>query len=47
MSVLSKVIKTVFGTKSGKDLKVLQPYVEEINKCFLELSSLVRSRNKR
>jgi len=40
MSIFSKVIKTVFGTKSDKDLKVLQPYVEEINKCYSELSSL-------
>ena len=40
MSIFSKVIKTVFGTKSDKDLKVLQPYVEKINKCYSELSSL-------
>ena len=40
MSILTKVIKTVFGTKSDKDLKVLQPYVEEINKCYSGLSSL-------
>ena len=40
MSILTKVIKTIFGTKSDKDLKVLQPYVEEINKCYSQLSSL-------
>ena len=40
MSILTKVIKTIFGTKSDKDLKVLQPYVEEINKSYSELSNL-------
>jgi len=40
MPIFSKVMKTVFGTKSDKDLKVLQPYVEEINKYYSGLSSL-------
>ena len=29
MSIFLKVIKTVFGSKSDKDLKALEPYVEE------------------
>ena len=40
MSIFTKVIKTVFGTKSDKDLKSLQPYVEQINTTYEELTSL-------
>jgi len=40
MSIFSKVIKSVFGTKSDKDLKVLQPYVEEINAYYSSLVNL-------
>ena len=40
MSIFSKVIKTVFGTKSSKDLKALYPYVEEINNCYSKLDKL-------
>ena len=31
MSIFTRVIKTVFGTKSDKDLKSLHPYIEQIN----------------
>ena len=40
MSIFLKVIKTVFGSKSDKDLKALEPYVEEINKNYASLSNL-------
>ena len=30
MDILSKVIKTFFGTKSDKDRKEIQPYVDRI-----------------
>ena len=40
MSIFSKVIKTVFGTKFNKDLKTLLPYVDEINNCYAELLDL-------
>ena len=31
MSIISKVIKTVFGDKSAKDRKLIWPIVEQIN----------------
>tara|TARA_Y100001970_G_scaffold16832_1_gene18997 strand:+ start:27242 stop:30325 length:3084 start_codon:yes stop_codon:yes gene_type:complete len=40
MSIFSKVIKTVFGSKSDKDLKALHPYIDEINKHYDGLSNL-------
>ena len=40
MSILSKVIGKVFGNKADKDLKVLLPYVEQINSEYEPLSSL-------
>ena len=40
MSLLTKVITTVFGSKSEKDLKELNPYIEEVNSIFIDLSSL-------
>ena len=40
MSIFSKVIKSVFGTKSSKDLKLLYPYVEKINSAYEALNSL-------
>ena len=40
MSLLTKVITTVFGSKSEKDLKKLKPFVEEVNLIYPDLSSL-------
>ena len=40
MSVLSKVITTVFGKKSDKDLKKLSPFVNDINNHFDSLSNI-------
>ena len=40
MSFLSKVVTTVFGKKSDKDLKKLSPFVGEINDFYKTLSSL-------
>ncbi len=40
MSVLSKVITTVFGKKSDKDLKKLSPFVDDINNHFDSLSNI-------
>ncbi len=40
MSIFTKVIKSIFGTKSGKDLKSLQPYVEQINAKYEGLIDL-------
>ena len=40
MSIFSKVITTVFGKKSDKDLKKLSPYVDQINDCYNTLSDL-------
>ena len=40
MSVFSKIVTGVFGKKSEKDLKILSPYVDEINSVHDSLSSL-------
>ena len=40
MSIFSKVIGKVFGNKADKDLKVLSPYVEQINTEYESLNSL-------
>jgi len=40
MSILLKVITTVFGKKSDKDLKVLSPFVDKINNYFDKLSNI-------
>ena len=40
MSIFSKVIGKVFGNKADKDLKVLSPYIEEINLRYEPLSTL-------
>ena len=40
MSIISKVIKTVFGDKSAKDRKLIWPIVEQINEFQSELDSL-------
>ena len=40
MSIISKVIKTVFGDKSAKDRKLIWPIVEQINEFQKTLDSL-------
>ena len=40
MSILTKVIGKVFGNKSDKDLKVLLPFVDQINSIYESMSSL-------
>jgi len=40
MSILGKIITSVFGTKSAKDLKILEPFVDEINQSYKTLSNL-------
>ena len=39
MSIMSSVIKTIFGDKSAKDRKLIWPIVEEINEFQNSLSS--------
>ena len=40
MSVFSKVITSIFGKKSDKDLKSLSPIVNQINQSFQTLDQL-------
>lgn len=40
MDILSKVIKTFFGTKSDKDRKQIQPYVDKILAVYPEIDAL-------
>ena len=40
MSLLTKVITTVFGSKSEKDLKQLKPFADEVNLIYPDLSLL-------
>jgi len=40
MSILNKVITKVFGNKSVKDIKKLNPIVEQINQEYLKLETL-------
>ena len=40
MSVFTKIVTGVFGKKSEKDLKILSPYINEINSAFQSLASL-------
>lgn len=40
MSVLTKGLAKLFGSKSDRDIKDVTPYVEEINKIFATLSGL-------
>jgi len=40
MSIFSKTIGKVFGNKADKDLKVLLPYISEINSKYTSLNSL-------
>ena len=39
MSFLNSIVN-LFGTKSGRDLKKLNPLVSEINKSFLQLNNI-------
>ena len=40
MSILAKIVTSVFGTKSDKDLKQINPFVEEINNSYESLNNL-------
>ncbi|HEY9117484.1 MAG TPA: DEAD/DEAH box helicase, partial [Roseivirga sp.] len=40
MSILTKGLAKLFGSKSDRDIKEVTPYVEEINKIYSSLSSL-------
>ncbi len=40
MDILSKVIKTFFGTKSDKDRKEIQPYVDRILALYSQIDAL-------
>ena len=40
MDILSKVIKTFFGTKSDKDRKEIQPYVDRILALYPQIDAL-------
>lgn len=40
MDILSKVIKTFFGTKNDKDRKEIQPYVDKILAVYPEIDAL-------
>ena len=40
MSIFTKVVTGIFGKKSEKDLKILSPFVDEINSVYHPLSSL-------
>ena len=40
MSILSKVITTVFGKKSDKDLKKLSPIIGQINDVYVKYHSI-------
>ena len=40
MSILSKVITTVFGKKSDKDLKKLSPIIGQINDVYVTFENL-------
>ena len=40
MDILSKVIKTFFGTKSDKDRKEIQPYVDRILALYPQIAAL-------
>ena len=38
--MLSKLLSNIFGTKSGRDIKVIMPYVEKTKEEFSRLSAL-------
>ena len=47
MSIFSKVITSMFGRKSDKDLKILEPIVKEINDLFVPLEKLTNKELRR
>ena len=46
MSILTKVVTTIFGKKSDKDLKKINPYINEINQQYDSLNALSDSQIK-
>ena len=40
MSILTKIVTTIFGSKSEKDLKEINPIVNEVNSIFATLENL-------
>ena len=40
MSIFARMVTGIFGKKSEKDLKILSPYIDEINSVFQPLASL-------
>ena len=40
MSILTKGLAKLFGSKSDRDIKEVTPYVEEINKIYTSLAGL-------
>ena len=40
MSVFAKIVTGVFGKKSDRDMKILIPFIEEINSAYSPLKSL-------
>ena len=40
MSVLTKIVTSVFGKKSDRDMKILTPYIDKINSIYDQLNDL-------
>ena len=40
MSVFTKIVTSVFGRKSDRDMKILTPYIDKINSIYNELNDL-------
>ena len=40
MSVLAKIVTGIFGKKSVRDLKILTPFIDDINSVYKSLESL-------
>ena len=40
MSVFAKIVTGVFGKKSDRDMKMLTPFIDEINLAYSSLESL-------
>ena len=40
MSVFAKIVTGVFGKKSDRDMKMLTPFIDEINSAYSPLESL-------
>ena len=41
MSVFTKIVTSVFGRKSDRDMKILTPYIDKINSIYNELNDLI------